>query len=347
MIGYIRKYLAHDIAIDLGTANTAIYLPGQGIVLNEPSVVAIRDNAGTNARPMITAVGEEARAMTGRAPANIRIVRPMKSGVIADLTVAQEMLRRFMGSVHKQRLFAPRPTVVVTVPCRSTQVERRAIRESIIGAGASSVHLLEAPMAAAIGAGLPVTQANGSMIVDLGAGTTEVGVLSLGGMVYKGSIPVAGDRFDLAITQFVRRHFGVLIGQPTAEAIKIRLGSAFPGGERQEMEVNGRSINEGVPRSLRIGSSEVLEALSAPLNEIVVAIKNALEETPPELSADLSERGIMLCGGSAMLRDLDRLLIEETGLTVLVADDPQGCGVRGCGQALDQFESVGALFAVE
>ncbi len=347
MLGYVRNHLAHDLAIDLGTANTSISVPGKGIVFCEPSVVAVREAAGASMHASIAAVGREAHAMTGRAPANIRILRPIQAGVIADLTIAQEMLRQFVSSVQPRRLFAPRPRVVINVPCLSTQVERRAIRDSVHWAGAGSAHLLDTPIAAAIGAGLPVTEANGSMVVDIGAGTTEVGIVSLGGMVYKGSIPVAGNRFDQAIMQFVRKQFGILIGEPTAEAIKIRLGCAFPGADRQEMEVNGRSINEGVPRSLRLSTSEVLEALAAPLDEIVMLIKSALEATPPELSADLSERGIMLTGGSALLRDLDRLLIEETGLTVLVADDPQRCAVRGSAQALQQFEGIGALFAAD
>lgn len=347
MLGKFRKHLALDLSIDPGTANTVIGSADMPVMINEPSVVAVRENSANNVQQSVTAVGKQAREMIGRAPGNLRIVHPIRAGVIADLNIAQEMLRRFFVQAQQKRLQIKRPRVVVSVPGDSTQVERRAIAQSILGAGAGSVTMLDAPIAAAIGAGLPVSEAAGSMIVDIGAGTTEVGLLSLSGLVARSEIRVAGNRFDDAITQFVRRHFGVLIGEQTAEAVKLELGSAFPAGERREMDINGRSLNEGVPRSVRISSNEVLEALAPPLGEIVTAVKQALEQTPPELSSDLSRRGIMLCGGSAQLRELDRLLMEETGLTVLVADDPATCVARGCAQALSQLDEVSGIFATE
>ena len=282
--------------------------------------------------------------MLGRTPGNITTIRPMKDGVIADFTYTEEMLKHFIRKVHKSRFLRPSPRVIVCVPCGSTQVERRAIRESALGAGASEVYLIEEPMAAAIGAGLPVSEASGSMVVDIGGGTTEVGVISLGGVVYKGSVRVGGDKFDEAIINYIRRNYGMLIGEQTAENIKMGIGSAFPGSEVREMEVKGRNLSEGVPRSFTISSNEVLEALTDPLNQIVSAVKNALEQTPPELGADIAERGMMLTGGGALLRDLDRLLAEETGLPVLVAEDPLTCVVRGCGMALERMERLGAIF---
>ncbi|NBY71001.1 MAG: rod shape-determining protein, partial [Betaproteobacteria bacterium] len=249
--------------------------------------------------------------------------------------------------VHPRGLFKPSPRIIICVPCGSTQVERRAIRESALGAGASEVYLIEEPMAAAIGAGLPVADASGSMVVDIGGGTTEVGVISLGGMVYKGSVRVGGDKFDEAIIGYIRRNYGMLIGEPTAESIKKTIGSAFPGSEVREMEVRGRNLSEGVPRSFTISSNEILEALTDPLNNIVSAVKNALEQTPPELGADIADRGMMLTGGGALLRDLDRLLAEETGLSVLVAEDPLTCVVRGCGMALERMDRLGTIFTSE
>src|SRR5690606_1336170 len=329
MLGFLRKYFSNDLAIDLGTANTLIYVRGKGIVLNEPSVVAIRQEGGPNGKRTIAAVGSEAKQMLGRVPGNIEAIRPMKDGVIADFTVTEQMLKQFIKMVHESRLLSPSPRIIICVPCGSTQVERRAIRESALGAGASQVFLIEEPMAAAIGAGLPVSEAAGSLVVDIGGGTTEVGVISLGGMVYKGSVRVGGDKFDEAIINYIRRNYGMMIGEPTAEAIKNNIGSAFPGSEIREMEVKGRNLSEGIPRSFTITSNEILEALTDPLNQIVSAVKIGLEQTPPELGADITERGIMLTGGGALLRDLDRLLIEETGLPVLVAEDPLTCVVRG------------------
>jgi rod shape-determining protein MreB and related proteins len=347
MLGLLRKYFSNDLAIDLGTANTLIYVRGKGIVLNEPSVVAIRREGGPSGKKTIAAVGLQAKQMLGKVPGNIDAIRPMKDGVIADFTVTEQMLKQFIRMVHESRLFTPNPRIIICVPCGSTQVERRAIRESAMGAGASQVFLIEEPMAAAIGAGLPVSEPEGSMVIDIGGGTTEVGVVSLGGMVYSGSIRVGGDKFDEAIINYIRRNYGMLIGETTAETIKKQIGSAFPGSEVKELEVKGRNLSEGIPRSFTISSNEILEALSDPLNQIVSAVKIALEQTPPELGADIAERGLMLTGGGALLRDLDRLITEESGLPVLVADDPLTCVVRGCGMALERMDKMGSLFTSE
>lgn len=335
MFGFIRKHFSTDMAIDLGTANTLIYVRNKGIVLNEPSVVSIRSD-GENGKKTIQAVGSQAKAMLGKVPGNIEAIRPMKDGVIADYYVTREMISRFIHMVHPSSLFKPNPRIVVCVPCGATEVETRAIREAAADAGAAEVHLLPEPMAAAVGAGLPVSEASGSMVVDIGGGTTEVAVISLGGMVYKGSVRVGGDKFDESIINYIRRNYGMLIGEQTAELIKKEIGSAFPGAEVMEMEVKGRNLSEGVPRSFTISSNEVLEALADPINQIVSAVKTALEQTPPEIGADIAERGMMLTGGGALLRDLDRLLSEETGLPVLIAEDPLTCVVRGCGIALEQ-----------
>jgi len=347
MLGFIKKYFSNDLAIDLGTANTLIYVRGKGVVLNEPSVVAIRTEGGPSGKRTIAAVGKEAKQMLGKVPGNIQAIRPMKDGVIADFTVTEQMLKQFIRMVHPGSVFAPNPRIIICVPCGSTQVERRAIRESALGAGASNVFLIEEPMAAAIGAGLPVSEATGSMVVDVGGGTTEVGIISLGGMVHASSIRVGGDKFDEAIINYIRRNYGMLIGETTAESIKKDIGSAFPGSEVKEIEVKGRNLSEGIPRAFRISSNEILESLTDPLNQIVSAVKIALEQTPPEIGADITERGIMLTGGGALLRDLDRLLIEETGLPVLVADDPLTCVVRGCGLALERMDKLGTIFASE
>jgi len=347
MFGFLRSYFSNDLAIDLGTANTLIYVRTSGIVLDEPSVVAIREQGGPNGKKTIMAVGREAKQMLGKVPGNIEAIRPMKDGVIADFTVTEQMLKQFIRMVHDSKLFRPSPRIIICVPCGSTQVERRAIRESALGAGASQVFLIEEPMAAAIGAGLPVADATGSMVVDIGGGTTEVGIISLGGMVYKGSIRVGGDRFDDAIVNYIRRNYGMLIGEQTAEAIKKQIGSAFPGAEVKEMEVKGRNLSEGIPRSFTISSNEILEALTEPLNGIVSAVKTALEQTPPELGADIAEKGMMLTGGGALLNDLDRLLMEETGLPVIVAEDPLTCVVRGSGMALERMDKLGSIFSYE
>jgi rod shape-determining protein MreB len=344
MFGFLRSYFSNDLAIDLGTANTLIYVRGKGIVLDEPSVVAIRQEAGPSGKKTIQAVGKEAKMMLGKTPGNIIAIRPMKDGVIADFTVTEQMLKQFIKKVHDNKLFSPAPRIIICVPCGSTQVERRAIRESAMGAGAGQVYLIEEPMAAAIGADLPVADATGSMVVDIGGGTTEVGVISLGGMVYSGSVRVGGDKFDEAIINYIRRNYGMLIGETTAEMIKKEIGSAFPGSEVREMEVKGRNLAEGIPRSFTISSNEILEALTEPLNQIVSAVKSALEQTPPELGADIAEKGMVLTGGGALLRDLDRLLMEETGLPVIVADDPLTCVVRGSGKALEKMEHFGPIF---
>jgi rod shape-determining protein MreB len=347
MFGFLRNYFSQDLAIDLGTANTLIFVRGKGVVLDEPSVVAIRHEGGPGGKKVIEAVGQKAKQMLGKVPGNIEAIRPMKDGVIADFTVTEQMLKQFIRMVHEKKFLSPSPRVIICVPCGSTQVERRAIRESALSAGASQVYLIEEPMAAAIGAGLPISEPHGSMVVDIGGGTTEVGVISLGGLVYANSVRVGGDKFDEAITNYIRRNFGMLIGEQTAESIKKKIGSAFPGSEIREMEVRGRNLSEGIPRTFTVSSNEILEALTDPLNQIVVAIKNALEQTPPELAADIAERGLILTGGGALLRDLNRLLSEETSLPVYVAEDPLSCVVRGCGIALEQIDEFRGVFANE
>jgi rod shape-determining protein MreB len=348
MFRSLMGMFSNDLSIDLGTANTLIYVRGQGIVLNEPSVVAIRQDRGPGGPKSIAAVGSEAKAMLGRTPGNITAIRPLKEGVIADFTVTEKMLQHFIHKVHEARFFRPSPRVLICVPCGSTQVERRAIKESAAGAGAREVYLIEEPMAAAIGAGMPVDEARGSMVLDIGGGTSEVAVISLNGIVYSASVRIGGDRFDDAIVNYVRRNYGTLIGEATAERIKQEIGSAYPGAEMKELEVKGRNLAQGVPRSFTLNSNEILEALQEPLAGIVGAVKTALEQTPPELGADVAERGIVITGGGALLRDLDRLLMEETGLPVVVADDPLTCVARGGGRALELLDERGGdLFAVE
>jgi rod shape-determining protein MreB len=343
-LGLFGGYFSNDLAIDLGTANTLIWARGQGLVLNEPSVVAVRQEGGPNGKKVIEQVGMAAKVMLGRTPGNITAIRPMKDGVIADFTITEQMLKHFIKKVHKSSIFSPSPRIVICVPCGSTQVERRAIRESAFSAGARRVELIEEPMAAAIGADLPVEEATGSMVVDIGGGTTEVGVISLGGMVYAGSVRVGGDKLDEAIINYIRRNYGMLIGETTAEELKKQIGSAFPGSEVREMEVKGRNLAEGVPRSFTISSNEILEALTDPLNSIVSAVKSALEQTPPELGADIADKGMVLTGGGALLRDMDRLLMEETGLPVILADDPLTCVVRGSGKALEHMDDLSTVF---
>ncbi len=344
----LRGIFSSDLSIDLGTANTLIYVRGQGIVLDEPSVVAIRQDRGPGGPKSIAAVGAEAKAMIGRTPGNITAIRPLKDGVIADFTVTEKMLQYFIHKVHESRFLRPSPRVLICVPCGSTQVERRAIKESAAGAGAREVYLIEEPMAAAIGAGMPVGEASGSMVLDIGGGTTEVAILSLNGIVYSASVRVGGDRLDEAIVNYVRRNYGTLIGEATAERIKHEIGSAYPGKEVREIEVKGRNLSEGVPRSFSLNSNEILEALQEPLAGIVGAVKTALEQTPPDLGSDIAERGMVLTGGGALLRDLDRLLMEETGLPVFVAEEPLTCVARGGGRALEMIDEGGAdVFAVE
>ena len=344
MFKFLGRYFSSDLSIDLGTANTLIYVRGQGIVLNEPSVVAVRQDRMGGGTKSVAAVGTEAKQMLGRTPGHISTIRPMKDGVIADFTYTEEMLKHFIRKVHKSRLLRPSPRVLVCVPCGSTQVERRAIKESAEEAGAREVHLVEEPMAAAIGAGMPVTEACGSMVVDIGGGTTEVAVIALNGIVYSQSARIGGDRFDEAIIAYVRRTQGMLIGDATAERIKLELGCAYPPKDVRTMEISGRHLAEGVPKMITITSNEVLEALREPLAGIVAAVKQALEQTPPELCADVAERGIVLTGGGALLRDLDRLLTEETGLHVQVADDPLTCVARGGGRALEMLDMHGNEF---
>jgi rod shape-determining protein MreB len=337
----LRGLFSNDLSIDLGTANTLIYVRGQGIVLNEPSVVAIKLEKGNGGHKTVAAVGWEAKRMLGRTPGNITAIRPLKDGVIADFHITEKMLLHFINKVHKNRFLRPSPRVLICVPCGSTQVERRAIRESALGAGAREVYLIEEPMAAAIGAGMPVEQASGSMVVDIGGGTTEVAIISLSGVVYAASARVGGDRFDESIVNYVRRNYGSLIGEATAERVKQEIGTAFPGTEVRELEVRGRNIAEGVPRSFILNSNEILEAMQEPLNGIVDAVKLALEQAPPELAADIAERGLVLTGGGALLRDLDKLLMEETGLPVIVAEDPLTCVARGGGRALEMIDELG------
>src|SRR5210317_286177 len=351
----MKKFLKNlfseqDMAIDLGTANTLIYVKGRGIVLDEPSVVAMRYQSGpTGSQPKtdILAVGAKAKTMLGRSPQNITAIRPMKDGVIADFNVTEEMIKYFINTVTSKSWFSPNPRIVICVPYGATQVERRAIRESAERAGAKQVFLIEEPMAAAIGAGLPVNEATGSMVIDIGGGTTEVGVISLGGIVYASSARVGGDKIDQAIINYMRRNYGTLISEPTAEKIKKQIGSAFPMTEIEEMEVTGRNLAEGLPRKITISSNEILESISEPLQSIVGAVKAALEETPPELGADIAETGMVLTGGGAMLKNLDRLLMEETGIPVIMAEHPLFCVVEGCGRTLDSINKFKNAFAHE
>ena len=340
MFKKLRGMFSNDLSIDLGTANTLIYVKDNGIVLNEPSVVAIRQERAGGPKS-VAAVGHEAKQMLGRTPGNIKAIRPMKDGVIADFYVTEKMLQHFIKQVHNNNFMRPSPRVLICVPCGATQVEKRAIRESAMGAGAREVYLIEEPMAAAIGAGLPVSEATGSMVVDIGGGTTEVAIISLNGVVYSSSVRIGGDKFDEAIINYVRRNFGSLIGEATAENIKHQIGSAFKTDEPIEIEVRGRNLAEGVPRSFTLNSHEILEALQEPLMGIVSAVMVALEQSPPELASDISAHGMVLTGGGALLKDLDRLLMEETGIPVVVADDPLTCVARGGGKALEMIDVHG------
>jgi rod shape-determining protein MreB len=347
MFKRIRGLFSNDLSIDLGTANTLIYIPGQGIVLNEPSVVAIKEDKLRGAKT-IAAVGTEAKKMLGRTPGNITAIRPLKDGVIADFAVTERMLRYFIEKVHQSKLLRPSPRILICVPCGSTQVERRAIRESAAMAGAREVYLIEEPMSAAIGAGLPIDEASGSMVLDIGGGTSEVAIIAINGIVYSNSVRIGGDRFDEAIINYVRRNYGTLIGEATAERIKLEIGTAYPGSEVMEIEVRGRNLAEGVPRSFSLNSNEILEALQEPLSGIVGAVKMALEQTPPELGSDVASRGIYLTGGGALLKDIDRLLAEETGLPIHIADDPLTCVARGGGMVLEMLDKKGlSTFSLE
>jgi rod shape-determining protein MreB len=337
MLKRLRGHFSNDLSIDLGTANTLIYIKSRGIVLNEPSVVSLQKDfvRGGNA---IVAVGTEAKKMLGRAPGHITVVRPMKDGVIADFTYTEKMLQYFIKKVHGDRLLRPSPRVLICVPFGSTQVERRAIKESAEGAGARRVDIVPEPMAAAVGAGMPVHEARGSMVLDIGGGTSEVAVLSLNGIVYAASVRMGGDKFDEAITQYVRRNYGMLIGEATAERIKIAIGSAYPADQVREISVKGRNLSEGVPRSFTLNSNEILEALEEPLQAIVSAVRQALEQTPPDLGSDVAERGIVVTGGGALLRNIDKLISKETGLPVVIADDSLTCVARGGGRIMELTE---------
>lgn len=347
MFKNLRGLFSSDLAIDLGTANTLIWVRDKGIVLNEPSVVAIRHDPGPRNNRTILAIGNAAKQMLGRTPGNVQAIRPMKDGVIADFTVTGEMLKFFIRRVHEHRLFQPSPRIVICVPCGSTQVERRAIRESAMSAGAREVYLIEEPMAAAIGAELPIMEPTGSMVLDIGGGTTEVGVISLGGIVYAHSLRMAGDKMDEAIINHIRRTYGLLIGEATAERIKREIGTAWHQSEVRRAQIKGRHIADGVPRSQDMDSREVHAALSECLSAIVAAIKTALEQTPPELGADIAEKGIVVTGGGALLRDIDRMLAAETGLPIIITEDPLTCVVRGCGRALQDAETMGDVFLHE
>lgn len=345
----LKSFFSRDLSIDLGTANTLIYMRSQGIVLNEPSVVAIERDHRTG-RFRLAAVGHEAKRMLGRTPDGIETTRPLKDGVIADLPKTELMLEKFINQVLSRNIFLGRPTprVIVCVPSEATYVERRAIKEAAESAGCIDVQLIPEPMAAALGAGIPVHEATGSMILDIGGGTSEVAVISLTGIVYSNSVRIGGDHFDEAIIQYVRRNYGMLIGEPTAERIKHDIGTAYPISEVLETQVRGRNLSEGVPRTFSLTSNEILEALMEPLQGIVSAVRLALESTPPELAADISERGIVLTGGGALLRNLDRLISEETGLDAIIADDPLTCVVRGGGKALELKGVYGSnAFALE
>jgi rod shape-determining protein MreB len=327
-------FFSNDLAIDLGTANTLVYAKGKGIISSEPSVVAVRRES--RGQKKVLAVGKEAKDMLGRTPGSIEAIRPMRDGVIADFEITEAMLRYFIRKAHNRKTLI-RPRVIVGVPFGITEVEKRAVRESAESAGAREVYLIEEPMAAAIGAGLPITEPTGNMIVDIGGGTTEVAVISLAGIVYSQSVRVAGDKMDEAIVQFIKRNYNLLIGERTAELIKITLGNAFPDMETKTMEIKGRDLVGGIPRTLEINSDEIREAIAEPVHAIVEAIKTTLERTPPELAGDIVDKGIMLAGGGALLRGLNKLIHEETGLPVMVADDPLSCVALGAGKALDEL----------
>jgi len=332
----IMGWFSNDLAVDLGTANTLVYVKGKGIVANEPSVVAIQED-GRGAK-RILAVGKEAKEMVGRTPGSIRAIRPLKEGVIADFEVAQKMIEYFIRRTHNNRKSFVRPRIIVSVPIGITEVEKRAVKESAEAAGAREVYLIEETMAAALGAGMPVTEPAGNMVVDIGGGTTGVAVISLAGIVVSKSVRVGGDKMDESILQYVKRTYNMLIGERTAEEVKIKLGTAVGGGEIGVMKVKGRDLRAGIPKTIEISSEEVREAMTEPINTIVEAIKQTLERTPPELAADIVDNGIMLTGGGALLGGLDVLIREETGLPVTVADDPLCCVVLGSGKALDELD---------
>ena len=327
-----------DMAIDLGTANTLVFVKGQGIVLNEPSVVAIIEDKG---KKSVLAVGDEAKTMLGRTPGNISAVRPLRDGVIADFVVTEEMIKHFIKKVHKRKSFA-NPRILICVPTGSTPVERKAIQDSALAAGARKVQLIEEPIAAAIGAGLPISEATGSMVIDIGGGTTEIAVLSLGGVVYANSLRVAGDAMDGAIISYMRKQFNLLVGDATAEKIKKEIGTAIPTSGNTYL-MKGRDIRSGTPKEISLKEEDTSEALKPVLNQILSGIKDALESTPPELSADLVDMGLVLTGGGALLKNIDKLISKETGLPVVIAEDPLACVAIGTGKALDQEETFSQM----
>ena len=332
---WLAGMFSNDLAIDLGTANTLVYVKGKGIVTNEPSVVAVRNDAKGGKR--ILAVGMEAKNMLGRTPGSIVAIRPMKDGVIADFEITEAMLRYFIERAHNRRTMV-KPRIIICVPYGITEVEKRAVRESAESAGAREVYLIEEPMAAAIGAGLPITEPSGNMIIDIGGGTTEVAVISLAGIVYSKSVRVGGDKMDEAIVNYLKRKYNLLIGERTAEQIKIEIGTAYPDEKVLKMNVKGRDLVAGIPKTIEVVSEEIREAITEPVNSIVDAVRVALEKTPPELAADIVDKGIVLAGGGALIRNLDVLLQEETGLPIMVAEDPLSAVVIGSGKALDQID---------
>ena len=338
MLSRLMGMMSNDMAIDLGTANTLVYVAGRGIVLNEPSVVAIIDQKG---KKQVLAVGQEAKQMLGRTPSNIEAIRPLRDGVIADFEVAEEMIKHFINKVHNRRSFA-HPQIIVCVPSGSTAVEQRAIQESAESAGARRVFLIEEPMAAAIGAGLPVTEAKGSMVVDVGGGTTEVAVLSLGGIVYAKSVRVGGDKMDEAIIAYIRRNHNLLIGESSAEAIKMGIGSAMApeDGNGQVMEIRGRDLMNGVPKEIVISERQIAESLAEPVGAIIETVKIALENTPPELAADIVDKGIMLTGGGGLLTNVDHVLRHATGLPISIAEEALTCVALGTGRALEEMGTL-------
>lgn len=338
MFAGLKGFMSSDMAIDLGTANTLVYVRNRGIVLNEPSVVAINDHKG---KRQVLAVGNEAKLMLGRTPGNIHAIRPLRDGVIADFDVAEDMIKEFIRKVHNRRTFTS-PQIIICVPSGSTAVERRAIQESAESAGARRVFLIEEPMAAAIGAGLPVTEPTGSMVVDIGGGTTEVAVLSLGGIVYARSVRVGGDKMDESIISYLRRTQNLLVGESSAEKIKKEIGSACPpaSGDGRAIEIKGRDLVHGVPREMRISERQIAEALAEPVSQIIEAVKVALEQTAPELAADIVDKGIVLTGGGALLSNLDLVLRRATGLPVSIAEDPLTCVARGTGRCLEEMKTL-------
>lgn len=340
LFNWIAGKFSNDLAIDLGTANTLVYLKGKGIVTNEPSVVAVQiDNRGGK---KILAVGKEAKDMLGRTPGSITAIRPMKDGVIADFEITEAMLRYFIERAHNRRTMV-KPRIIICVPYGITEVEKRAVRESAELAGARQIFLIEEPMAAAMGAGLPITEPSGNMIVDIGGGTTEVAVISLAGIVYSKSVRVGGDKMDEAIVNYLKRKYNLLIGERTAEQIKINIGTAYPDDEVKTMCVKGRDLVAGIPKTIQINSEEIREAISEPVNTIVEAVRIALEKTPPELAADIVDKGIVLAGGGALISNLDILLREETGLPIMIAENPLCSVVLGSGKALDQIDLLGSI----